>query len=264
MIEDIGNVAHYSRLEHLEKILKKKKVRFGPVSGLNDPRENSLGWVETLGYGHDSNIQYFLKAEELKKSVGSRLRVFCTSEHLEGDKTSIDAIETKAYGRPRMWAQYGDNSKGFCVILDKDNLHKEIESQAGDLEHIIADKVEYIDWLSIIGGGVDIEYGKGIPSPENRLFEIINANQMLKSQYFKKSIDWVGEKEFRWLMYSESKQDTLVSIKSSIKSSIKAVVLGWKFPSERFSEVKDYCADLGCSCFILDYQHPTYELVRLA
>jgi hypothetical protein len=260
MIEDIGNVAHYSRLEHLEKILKDKYVRFGPVSGLNDPRESSLGWIDTCGYGHDFNIQDFLEADELKKSVGSSLRLFCTSHYCEDDMASIDAIETKAYGRPRMWAQYGDNSKGFCVILDKNNLDNEIKSKANNLEHIIAGKVEYIDWLSIVGGGATIEYGKGIPPSKNKIFEIINANQMLTSQYFKKSIDWAGEKEFRWLMYSESKQDTLVSI----QGSIKAVVLGWKFPPDRFSEVKDYCADLGCSCFILDYQHPTYKLMQLA
>jgi len=67
MIEDIGNVAHYSRLQHLEKILKDKHVRFGPVSELNDPRESSLGWIETDGYGHDDNKQEFLEASELKK-----------------------------------------------------------------------------------------------------------------------------------------------------------------------------------------------------
>jgi hypothetical protein len=260
MIEDIGNVAHYSRLEHLEKILKNKFVRLGPVSELNDPRESSLGWIDTCGNGHDYNIQDLLEANELKESVGSSLRLFCASQCCEDDLLSFDALETKAYGRPRMWAQYGDNSKGFCVILDKNSFHNEIESQVDNLEHLIAGKVEYIDWLSIVSGGATIEYGKGIPSSKNRIFEIINSNQMLKSLYFNKSIDWGGEKEFRWLMYSESKQDTLVPI----QNSIKAVVLGWKFPPERYSEVKAYCADLGCSCFILNYQHPSYKLIPLS
>lgn len=260
MIEDIGKVAHYSRVEHLENILKHKHIRFGSVSELNDPRESSLGWIDTCGYGHEFNAQELLEASTLKESVGSSLRLFCVSQNCEDDLVSIDTIEKKAYGRPRMWAQYGDNSKGFCVVLDKNKLHKEIELKADNVEHIIAGNVDYVDWLSIVGGGATIEYGKVIPSSKNKIFETINSNKMLKSLYFKKGIDWAGEKEFRWLMYSESKQDTLVSI----QSSIKAVVLGWKFPTERFSEVKGYCADLGCSCFILDYQYPTYTLTQLA
>lgn len=260
MIEDKETVAHYSRLEHLEKILKDKHIRLGPVSELNDPRESSLGWIDLLGYGLDYNTKQALEAKELKESVGSNLRLFCASHHCQDDSLSDDTFETKAYGRPRMWAQYGDNSKGFCIILDKNYFHNEIASQVDNSEHLIAGKVEYCDWLSIVGGGATIEYGEGISSAKNKIFEIINSNQMLKSQYFKKNIDWGGETEYRWLMYSESNEDTLVPI----QNSIKAVVLGWKFPDERHSEVKAYCADLGCPCFILYYQHPKYKLEPLA
>lgn len=71
MIDDKENVAHYSCVEHLEKILKEKHVRLGPVSELNDPRESSLGWIDTCGYGHEKNVESFREANELIKSVST-------------------------------------------------------------------------------------------------------------------------------------------------------------------------------------------------
>lgn len=260
MLDHQENVAHYSRLEHMEKILKEKHIRLGPVSQLNDPRESSLGWIETCGYGHQLDIEKSNEASKLKESVGENLRLFCTSRFCEEDEISIDTVESKIYGRPRMWAQYGDNSKGFCVILDRNGLSTQIELQAKNPEHIIAGEVEYYDWLSLVGGGAPIEYGKGIPSRKDNIFEIINSNQILKSLYFKKSIDWKAEKEFRWLIYSESKEDTLVPI----RNIIKAVVLGWKFPVNRIREVREYCKALNSPCFKIDYQHPKYELYQIS
>jgi hypothetical protein len=259
MIDDKENVAHYSRAVHLEKILKEKCVRFGPVSELNDPRESSLGWIDTCGYGHEVNNKKWKEASDLKESIGKNLRLFCTTHIGEDVSNIIDTIESKTYGKPRMWAQYGDNSKGFCVILNKNNLTREIQLQTKNQAHIISGEIEYFDWLSLVGGSATIEYGEGIRLVKDGVFDLINSNQMLKSLYFKKSFDWKAEAEFRWLIYSESEKDILVPI----HNAIKAVVLGWKFPTSRYQEVKDYCSTLGCSCFILDYQHPKYQLIKI-
>ena len=87
----------------------------------------------------------------------------------------------------------------------------------------------------------------------------MNDNQMVRSVYLKKSVDWQHEREFRWLLFNETAEPVFVSI----RNSIKAVVLGWKFPQNQVSQAKMYCAELGCECWAIEYHHPKFELMDL-
>lgn len=53
MIEETGLVAHYSKDEHLGKILGSGTIKFGSVCNLDDPRESDMGWVDTEGIGQN-------------------------------------------------------------------------------------------------------------------------------------------------------------------------------------------------------------------
>jgi hypothetical protein len=103
---------------------------------------------------------------------------------------------------------------------------------------------------------VCVGYGDGIDQSKIDVFGVINENEMLKQIYFRKSIDWIGENEYRWLIFDESGKDVFVSIKSAVKE----VVLGSKFPTNHISQARRYCEELGCPCYKLEYQHPKYEL----
>lgn len=247
-----GNVAHYSTLNNLANILHDKQIKFGSIRNLDDPRESSLGWLDTAGYGDGKGWE---KAHEIKQNVGSQLKIFCTAGEVKVlEVTGI--MENTMYGRPRMWSQYGDNSKGFCIILNKEKLSQEISKYVSASKHVIAGAVNYHGWLSIIGGGSSIEYGDSINLDEVDIFDKINDNQMLDSIFFKKSSDWSGEAEFRWLLFKESSNEIFVPI----QGAIQAVVLGWKFPANQVSQAKAYCRSLNCPCFKLSYQHPKYSL----
>ena len=252
-IDEPGNVAHYAPLHHLANILHDQKIKLSFVKNLADPRESSLGWVDTEGIGECTTD--LKQAKTIKTNIGSQLKIFCTADQQERPD-SADKIETSIYGRPRMWSQYADNSKGFCVILDKDQLTKEMESIVKKPEHLLTEKVEYYNWLHMIGGGACIEYGNDIDLSKLDVFNKINENEMLKSVFFKKNIDWIGEQERRWLIFHEDKKEIFMSI----KSSIKAVVLGSEFPDNQISQATMYCNDLGSPCYMLDYQHPQYTL----
>lgn len=221
-----------------------------------DPRESSLGWIETVGIGREPCPELKHSADQLIKSVGDRLRIFCAVSVEEEHQPGVCPIESSIYGRPRMWSQYGDNSKGFCVVLNQNELTKTMDALVEKPNHLLSGRVFYYDWVHSVHGGIEIEYGPVVKPQENNLFEIINENEMLRSIYFKKSIDWIHENEFRWLFFSESKETIYVSI----ENSVKAVVLGCEFPPNQFSQAKAYCEYLGCSCYVLKYQHPQYQL----
>jgi hypothetical protein len=256
MIDEIGRVAHYSSLKNLANILHDKRIKLGNVASLADPRESSLSWIETIGIGHESCPDDLFRASKLKNSVGERLRIFCTASVKDALQRGGCPIESSIYGRPRMWSQYGENSKGFCVVLNHNELNQRMSDLVENPNHLLSGRVSYFDWVHSVQGSIEIEYGNGVKSPKKNLFGIINQNEMLRSIYFKKSIDWVNEEEFRWLLFSESKEPIYVSI----ENAVEAVVLGCEFPWNQRSQAKHYCEDLGCSGYRLEYQHPRYKL----
>jgi hypothetical protein len=254
-INEKGNVAHYTKLNNVANILHDKQIKFSSIENLDDPRESSLGWLDTIGYGDGKGWE---NAHKLKQDVGSQLKIFCTAGESQSPEGS-DILETSIYGRPRMWSQYGDNSKGFCVILNKEKLSKEISILVKGSKNRISGSVNYYEWLHMVSGGSCIEYGDGIDLDEIDILDIINKNEMLSSIFLKKSSDWAEEAEFRWLLFVEDKREIFISI----QDAIEAVVLGWKFPQNQVSQVKAYCNSLNCPCYLLTYQHPKYSLLQL-
>ena len=260
MINQKRRVAHYARLENLANILHDKRLKLGSVSGLADPRESSLGWIEEVGYGNDPVTSEWRKAKELKYRVGRDLRILCTAgEKVKALEGSCE-VEESIYGRPRMWSQYGDESRGFCVVLSICKLNNAMSVLTDNHEQLIFDTVDYYDWVHCVSGSAAIEYGNEVDLSSVNMFEIINKNRLLHSIYFKKSIDWKGEQEARWLLYSEQDKDVYVSI----ENAVEAVVLGCEFPLNQLSQVKEYCEALGCPCYMINYQHPKYTLNKVA
>ncbi|MFZ2407114.1 MAG: DUF2971 domain-containing protein, partial [Methylobacter sp.] len=187
MIDEDGNVAHYSRLEHLANILHDKRIKLGNVASLADPRESLLNWIESEGIGRDISQE----DKDSFKSLGEQLRIFCTASKKEEHKPEECPIESSIYGRPRMWSQYGENSRGFCVVLNINELSQWMETLVKQRKHILSGPVDYSGWIHSVHGGITIQYGSVEEQPEEKsLFEIINDNEMLRSIYFKKSIDW--------------------------------------------------------------------------
>jgi hypothetical protein len=258
-LDDAGTVAHYSRSKHLAQILK-QGLRFGPVACIADPRESTLDWIDTEGIGDMEHAPYALQAKTMKQSAGKYLRLLCTAAPRVTQPDS-NVIEEANYGRPRMWAQYAKNGEGFCVVLNASPLEEAARALVSDDRRLLAGRVGYHRWLSMVSGGCCIQHGPDHPPPEeSRLFEILSANEMLRSTYFKKSIDWQAEDEYRLLLYSERDGDELIAI----DGVVRFVVLGHRFPRAKVAEAQELCRTLHCPCYSLVYDWPQYSMLRLS
>ena len=259
-IEEKDCVAHYTKVEHLDKILHDKKLLIGSVCEFDDPRESSMDWIGHVCLGHELDMVTQQAVIKIKCKAGRQLRLLCTVGFKKPKSPPSSLIEEGIYGRPRMWSQYGDRFKGFCIVLDKGALNKELQRIAIKEEYLISDKVDYNCWLSRIeGDGVKIEYWPGIDLGKLDIFEKMNENLKLKFLYFRKSKNWRDESEYRWLLFDPTEDRIFVPI----ENSIKAVVLGHRFPPCRIDDVKAYCKELCCPCYQLYYQHPQYKLGRV-
>ena len=227
---------------------------------LADPREASMSWLVSEGIGRGPDSDKWQAAEEMICKAGRQVRLLCTTGSSEPVSEGRNPIEAAIYGRPRMWAQYGDQSRGFCIVLNREVLNNELQNieEVERDEHLISGEVKYFDWLHLVEGTSVIQYGPNQDLCDLDIFEEINQNAMLQSIYFKKSIDWRDESEYRWLIFAQTEKPIYVSI----ENSIKAVVLGSQFPLNQVSQAKDYCREIDSSCYQLEYRHPKYQLER--
>ena len=217
-----------------------------------------MSWFVSEGIGRGPDSDKRQAAEEMICKAGRQVRLLCTTGYSEPVSEGRSLIEAAIYGRPRMWAQYGDQSRGFCIVLNKETLNNELRMFVERDEHLISGEVEYFDWLHMVQGDSTIEYGPERDPRDSHIFEVMNKNGMLRSIYFKKSFDWRDESEYRWLIFAQTEKPVYVSI----ENSIKAVVLGSQFPLNQVSQAKDYCREIGSNCYQLKYRHPKYQLVR--
>ena len=259
-IEEKDCVAHYSKLKHRANILHDKKLLIGSVCKFDDPRESSMTWLDSVCLGHELDMVTQQAVKKIIQKAGRQIRLLCTVCYKKPASPLSSIIEEGIYGRPRMWSQYGDQSRGFCIVLDKKALHKELQNVVEKKEYLISGKIKYWDWLDKIGGGgVRIKYWPGIDLSKLDIFKKMNENFKLKFLYFRKSKNWKDESEYRWLLFDPTEDRIFVPI----ENSIKAVVLGHRFPPCRIDDVKAYCKELCCPCYRLYYQHPQYKLGRV-
>ncbi len=153
---------------------------------------------------------------------------------------------------------FADNHKGFCIILDRDEINKSIKLFP-EITVIDTCSVDYYGWLHEVQSEISIQHGGSDDLMNIKTLDLIKENDMTKSILFKKDKDWENESEYRWLVYSEKEEDIFIPI----EKSIKAVVLGANFPTNQISQAQSYCKDLRCACYLLEYRHPKYELKKL-
>ena len=208
-------VAHYTSLDTAVRyILPAYKIRVSSVGILNDPYENTADWIQseaTLGFNFD--FQKSVSLSKIKQKAINHIKVFSTTA-FEEQSDNYD-ITKHIYCRPRMWAQYGDNHKGVCLIFDKNELEK-----AFSLLNPIAiksNKVDYPPFMESTDCNIDPSKFRSILNDPHELYEALNHNYIMEHRFFRKHSDWKNENEYRWLLFMEQMDDVYVYCEKALK-----------------------------------------------
>lgn len=236
-IRDLNNqnyVAHYTSLDTAVKyIIENRTIKVNSICNVNDPYENTLDWLEddsSTGWG---NIQEIELLKKLQDKLFRLIKVFCTTSFDELSVNSKD-ISNHIYGRPRMWAQYGDNHEGVCLIFDKNELNEQFETL--DYIDLHSGKIDYEIDLSRIENTINVEreaIEELLNSPE-KLFNKINSNLQYKYKFMRKHVDWKTENEYRWLLFCRNDEELFLPF----YKSLKAIVFGAKVHHRYFSTLR--------------------------
>ena len=220
-------VAHYTSFRvACEHILPTGQIRFGPLSSMNDPRENKERLIGVGWSGEEliSTTARSVAVDALRQAYLEHSKVFCGT--LDG-KNDLHLTTKLCYGRPRMWAQYGDNHRGVCLLFDRSQLTKAIRSSLPEGAFMYEGPVEYDDHLKHVSASVnDFDYDfvseLGLEAAIKRQVDTYH-----RALYLRKDSDWIGESEYRWVIYRQQKGPEFVCI----KEALEAVILGVDFPA---------------------------------
>jgi len=214
------NLYHFTKAETaIRNILPSMKLRMNFLSNMNDPNEN-LYHVVNFEDNVLKKAKYSLSGYEfdMAQKIRNETRILAFSIDKEILTENIK-LNVFGYQFQRMWATYGQNHKGICLVID--------------FEKFINENKKFINEYRIHKKQViyrNFQY-KEIPvqlygmSPENQkkhkpkcLCEFWTDKQndetFVENRFFTKNLDWKGESEYRFL---------------SIKNSLSMVILGINF-----------------------------------
>lgn len=233
-------IYHYTSAETLVKyILPQKQLLFSSINISNDPEESKYHMLKAidddgkLEENIGKNIDYSLK---LSKEIIKNVKTICFSQ--DGNVPLIvDMCLGKGYKKPRMWAQYANNSTGVCLAFNKENIIENFNNQYENIQHF-SGNVSYGNQLTY---EYNHPYAETMLSSELQTKTIeeiasLKINEYFELYYFSKHIDWQTENEFRLVIKPQNtgtSQNYLF-----IDGALEKIILGNNFDEAIIPSVK--------------------------
>jgi hypothetical protein len=219
-------VYHYTRWERLLDIMA-TGFRLGPLARMNDPRESKDWMLDLLIQGttlpDETAITAWKEIQDYRRKI--RVAAFC----LDQPYGNLDNQGRRGYARPRMWAQYADNHRGVCIVLNRVGLEQAIRRRypERDGSWVRAGRVQYVETPQ-----EDVMSSSVVLNSVDQARESVQEHFYRHAErlFFTKHVDWRDENEYRWVYYdadqSQTGEDGLKAPFVDIKAHVAAVVLG--------------------------------------
>lgn len=203
---------HFTTTEKaIQYILPFCKLKMNSLGKMNDPKENLMHIINSQNYS-DEQLKSGEIVDALMISNETKIISFSTDK-----KRGYDIVN--GYNLQRMWAQYGANHTGICIVIDYEKFIAE-NSKIIEKYQIKDDCVEYNNNFCVppsFSPLIGKKSGSNKPDSFSRHDEWkkhqSNAH-FLKEQFFTKNRDWEGESEYRFLTFiADDSEEVYLSLK---------------------------------------------------
>lgn len=214
-------VYHYTSAETArDYILRNKTLKLSMYANTNDPKETKA-WQFDLGTNENRDLgPYSLTkiSERFSDALKERTKVACFSMDappLTGNH--MEDILHRGYAKPRMWAQYGENHRGVCLVFRKEPLLATVRRQVTE-GLLLEGNVHYRN-VALVPNLTPHEFMIDFDLYES-LGPIAYAHSHIKTHhralFFEKLLDWRDESEWRIVLLSEVDKDEYVQYDSAL------------------------------------------------
>jgi len=197
---------HYTTVDKaVGFILKDKTLMFNSLRNTNDPKE-SKDWKFDFHIGNGaspSHAESMKLWETVSKEIKSNCKILCFSKDKPGlGDDFFNDIYLRGFAKSRMWAQYGDDHKGVCLIFDKKKIEALLTAQFSSISDLYATDIKYKN-RPLKGDIFKSPYTLHYP-----LLKELGVSEYVKRHIhthnneliFEKSLDWRDEEEYRYMM----------------------------------------------------------------
>jgi len=195
---------HFTNAESLMRIIESMTLKMSSFENLNDLNEKEVNFI----------LKDWQKGLEIQEYISANCQLISFSQNFKKN----DAVCECGCNHPRMWAQYADNNKGACIVI---NEKKFIERNKSILNNIFwkINNVKYEPYIYNL-----------------ELFDSSNPKNFIVKNYkrifFNKHNDWKQEDERR--LFCIGGHNFL-----SIDNCIEFICLGNKFESKYYNQLSD-------------------------
>ena len=214
---------HYTRFTTaIESILATGKMRLSSLQNTNDPQEYKFLFFNSHAMGNvldriEEKINCTHTQIDRIRRLESRILCFCQNDSVSNGKKLF------GYTKSRMWAQYGDNHKGICLVFSKIKLKEAFKKIISTENDCFFDSVNYQAEYRMNWDAKSFD-GNQLDSMDPETYALSHLRKHYKSFFFTKNIDYKDENEYRVLVLA---QKTIVDF-IDINDAIKGIIVGDK------------------------------------
>jgi len=246
---DKDRVCHYTKIESAISILKDKRIKFKNLESSDDPRECKQWNFDFIGSASRICLEQFKEVPNIFDNYikrNSMISCFCgwNDEEMDFSNNAIPFYRQEYYrvgfARSRMWSQYADKHKSVCLVFSKKQLEDEFNATFVNYKKFIG-KVQYQYHLENFVKARKIE---SVNILRHGIYKTLDMqlDKYYHEYFFLKLMDYRDEHEHRLVVMVNDGDP----IGLSIESSLKSVIWGIDFPSER---KRDLFNALSQNCF---------------
>jgi Protein of unknown function (DUF2971) len=270
---------HYTRAWTLPMIRRDRSLRFQPLLAMNDPQEalDSHALMTGLRGPPGEPLQITQEEDALFKStdwiaeINSARRDVKIGSYCMDVRPDLADVDTRdaeytvprrlaanrGWAHPRMWAQYGDQGRGVCLVLNYELLKQAVAESVGDRWPWGYGAVNY--------GPIEHELSLGFFDIRDLLHAGVGTTLLknFEESLLTKHADWAHEAEFRFFVMDGSPDALFVPV---TKDVIVGVILGPEFDAARhLRNVRAFAETFGVSQRVrwLQWTHGRAELGRV-
>ncbi len=246
-------IFHYTRVSiGIEKILYAREFRPSLFKNTNDPREYKFLFLNMRGSSLPAvaNTLWQDAHPIMDRILKNECRVMCFCSNrrptliLEDESAVEDRhAATTGWNKSRMWAQYGENHCGLCLVFSKTGLEKRVleaglPADAVRLGYVKYSAAERMDLSAFTLDGNRLVKEGAERYSRNHVVEHFNEF------FLTKHIDYRDENEYRAVAHDpENKLEYL-----DINSIIMGVIAGDRTPEVYFPILEELCTCLDIQC----------------